>query len=168
MVEKMQTSLEFECIHPEAIHPYYAHQYDSGMDLFSVEEVDIPPGKRRVISTGIVAYIPPGFELQVRPKSGLALNHGITVLNSPGTVDAGYDGIIKVILINHDDFNTYRVEVGSKIAQLVYAAVAYPVDRQIAEDGLRGQNGFGSTGSQKRIATFSQLGSTNNLNSSPF
>lgn len=132
----------------EAIIPNYAHAGDAGADIYSLETCTLEPLQRKAIATGISVEIPPGFEIQVRPKSGLALKHGITVLNTPGTIDAGYRGEIKVILINLGS-ESYVIEKGQKIAQLVTASVARMDFVEITEDlssSLRGEGGFGSTG----------------------
>lgn len=124
--------------------PIYAHADDSGMDLCSTEEVILNPGNRALIGTGLTIELDSLTEAQVRPRSGLAYNHGITVLNSPGTIDEGYRGEIKVLLINlsHEWFN---VTVGMKIAQLVIAPIIRP-DVLVSKATERGNNGFGSTG----------------------
>lgn len=124
--------------------PTYAHADDSGMDLCSTEEIVINPGNRALIGTGLTIELDPLTEAQVRPRSGLAYNRGITVLNSPGTIDEGYRGEIKVLLINlsHEWF---KVTVGMKIAQLVIAPIIKP-DVLVARQTERGDNGFGSTG----------------------
>ena len=132
---------------PAAQLPEYAHPGDSGMDVRSVEEKTIAPGARALVRTGLVMILPPGSEAQVRSRSGLALKHGVAVLNSPGTIDAGYRGEVGVILINHGD-EPFKVEKGMKIAQIVIAEV---VRAEIAEtsdvdDTERGAGGFGSTG----------------------
>ncbi|MFQ5652642.1 MAG: dUTP diphosphatase [bacterium] len=134
----------------EAQTPHYAHFGDSGADLFSTEDLSLAPLERRAVGTGLSAQVPPGYELQVRPKSGLALKSGLTVLNTPGTIDYGYRGEIKVILINLSN-ETYRIEKGQKIAQLVVAPVAYAVFEEVAElsQSARGEGGFGSTGLNK-------------------
>jgi dUTP pyrophosphatase len=119
----------------------------AGADLVSAEEVTIAPGAIHAVATGIALAIPAGFEGQVRPRSGLALKHGVTVLNAPGTIDADYRGEVKVILINHGPV-PFRVARGDRIAQLVVAAVA-PVRFERAEtlpETDRGEGGFGSTG----------------------
>ena len=127
--------------------PAYAHASDAGMDVRSVRELVIPPGGRALVPTGLVVNLPAGYEAQVRPRSGLALKAGVTVLNSPGTIDAGYRGEIGVILANfgQDDF---KVNVGDSIAQLVIAPVLQPVVVEATEvDSTdRGAGGFGSTG----------------------
>lgn len=137
-------------LHPEAEVPTYAHFGDSGADLFATAELILNPMERQAIGTGLSAEVPQGYELQVRPKSGLALKSGLTVLNTPGTIDFGYRGEIKVILINLGS-KPYHIEKGQKIAQLVVAPVAY-AQFQEGEDlteSSRGEGGFGSTGLQK-------------------
>jgi dUTP pyrophosphatase len=131
--------------------PAYASAHAAGMDLRAAVPEDQPlvlhPGDRRPVPTGLAVAIPPGFEGQVRPRSGLALRHGITCLNSPGTVDADYRGEVMVILINHGP-EAFTVRRGERIAQLVIAAVAQASWREVAEldDTARGEGGFGSTG----------------------
>ena len=137
----------FKKIDPEAKLPSYAHPGDAGMDVCSVEDAVIPPGGRRLVKTGLVMVLPPDAEAQVRPRSGLALKHGVTVLNTPGTIDSGYRGEVGVILANFGA-EPYRVEKGARIAQIVVAPV---VQAEIAEtddagDTERGAGGFGSTG----------------------
>ncbi len=119
----------------------------AGADLVSAEDVTIQPGAVHAVATGIAVAIPEGFEGQVRPRSGLALKHGVTVLNAPGTIDADYRGEVKVILINHGP-EPFRVSRGDRIAQLVIAAVA-PTRFDHVEalpETDRGEGGFGSTG----------------------
>lgn len=129
-------------------NPERVDESSSGYDIRSNEELTINPGERALVHTGIYLSIPPTFEAQVRPRSGLALKYGITVLNTPGTIDSSYQGEIGVILINlgHDDF---KVEVGDRIAQLVFASVGR-VDFIKTEDFPcktdRGSGGFGHTG----------------------
>jgi dUTP pyrophosphatase len=127
--------------------PVYATAGAAGADIVSAEDVAIAPGAIHAVATGIALAIPQGFEGQVRPRSGLALKHGVTVLNAPGTIDADYRGEVKVILINHGP-EPFRIARGDRIAQLVVAAVA-PVrfERVEALSGTaRGTGGFGSTG----------------------
>jgi dUTP pyrophosphatase len=128
--------------------PEQAHPGDAGMDLFAASEMLIEPGNWVLVKTGISIELPPGTEAQIRPRSGLAYKAGITVLNSPGTIDEGYRGEIGVLLINHDD-SPFTVEKGMKIAQMVIASVA--TELQVVEvdelsDTSRGEGGFGSTG----------------------
>ncbi|TYQ27569.1 dUTP diphosphatase [Pseudanabaena sp. UWO311] len=143
----MQTvDIKFQKLHPDAQVPSYAHIGDAGADVYSVAEVTLQPQHRAAIPTGLAVDIPIGYEIQVRPKSGLALKHGITVLNSPGTVDAGYRGEIQVIVINLGT-EAYTFTKGQKIAQLVLKPV---LQAQYIEGELRtsdrGIGGFGSTG----------------------
>ncbi len=135
-------------LNADARLPEKAHQTDAGFDLFSIEEKEIPAGEAKLIKTGISIQLPPQTEAQVRPRSGLALKHSITVLNTPGTIDEDYRGEIGVILINHGK-ETFIVEKGMKIAQMVIQPVL-SVDIEEAEGELsetnRGAGGFGSTG----------------------
>ena len=130
--------------------PERATADSAGMDLLAAigDEVILPPGGRALIPTGIAVALPAGYEGQVRPRSGLALKHGVTVLNSPGTIDADYRGEIGVILINHGDA-PFTVRRGERIAQLVIAALAGAVLEEVASlpESQRGDGGFGSTGS---------------------
>ncbi|MCU0286839.1 MAG: dUTP diphosphatase [Acidobacteria bacterium] len=131
----------------KAILPSYAHPGDAGLDLYAIEKKTIDPGESTFIRTGITIQLPPGTEAQVRPRSGLALNHSVTVLNSPGTIDQGYRGEIKIILINHGKV-PFEVEKGMKIAQLVIQSVLTVDVVQVEELSCsqRGEGGFGSTG----------------------
>lgn len=128
--------------------PSYAHPGDAGADLRSSENLVIPPGERRTVGTGVAIALPHGYVGLVHPRSGLAAKHGITVLNSPGTVDAAYRGEIKVTLLNTDLKNSFEIGVGDRIAQLVIQPVEraqfVKVDR--LPDSHRGEGGFGSTG----------------------
>ncbi|MFL0195476.1 dUTP diphosphatase [Clostridium sp. WILCCON 0269] len=134
-------------INQKAIIPFYAHEGDAGLDLFSVEEVLIKPMERKLVSTGIKIQLPTNTEGQLRPRSGLALKHGITLLNSPGTIDEGYRGEIKVLMINlgQEDF---LIEKSMKIAQMVVKPVERVLVEEVKElkDTERGEGGFGSTG----------------------
>lgn len=127
--------------------PSYAHKGDSGVDLYSAEDCTLKPMERKLISTGIRIAIPYGYEAQVRPKSGLAVEHGISHANSVGTIDAGYRGEIKVPLINLGD-KPYRIGRGKKIGQMVFAKVEEAVFEEVNELDItaRGEGGFGSTG----------------------
>jgi len=139
--------LKIRKIHESATIPSYAHQGDAGMDLCSVDEVEIAAGDTTLIHTGIIIELPQGTEAQIRPRSGLALKYSITVLNTPGTIDQGYRGEIGVILINHGK-NGFKVVKGMKIAQIVIKPVIYVEVEEVNEltETLRGQGGFGSTG----------------------
>ena len=127
--------------------PTYAHPGDAGMDVRSIEELTLEPGARALVHTGLVFQLPPDAEAQVRPRSGLALKHGVTVLNSPGTIDAGYRGEVGVILVNLGQ-QPFRIEKGMKIAQVVVSRVeqAEIVEVQATDETDRGSGGFGSTG----------------------
>jgi len=127
--------------------PEYRSAGASGMDVLAAEDVTLPAGARHAVATGLAVAIPPGYELQVRPRSGLALAHGITVPNTPGTVDSDYRGELKVILINHGEA-PFAVTRGDRIAQLVLAPVARASWLKVDEldATLRGNGGFGSTG----------------------
>lgn len=137
----------FKRIHPDATLPAYAHASDAGMDVRSVEDLTIPAGRRALVHTGLVMMLPPDAEAQVRPRSGLALKHGVTVLNTPGTIDSGYRGEVGVILANFGE-SDFEVRKGDKIAQIVIAPVTRPVVVEVDEidDTDRGAGGFGSTG----------------------
>lgn len=151
--------LGFKKVHPDAKIPTYAHPGDAGMDVYAVEDTLLPVGKPTLVKTGLVAEIPTGYELQVRPRSGLALN-GVTVFNSPGTVDSSFKGPIGVILLAvvgtqiSRNFVTgevtyeFAIRKGDRIAQLVLAPVTRCEPVEIAEvsDTERGTGGFGSTG----------------------
>ena len=132
---------------PAAQLPTYAHPGDAGMDVRSIEEVTLAPGARALIHTGLVLMLPPDAEAQVRPRSGLALKHGVTVLNTPGTIDAGYRGEVGVILVNLGA-EPFAVEKGMKIAQLVISRVTQADIVEVAsvDETDRGAGGFGSTG----------------------
>jgi len=135
-------------ISEQAKMPIYAHSGDSGADLYSTIDYTLKPQERVIVPTGLKISMPPGYEAQVRPKSGLALHHGITVLNTPGTVDASYRGEIGVILINHDAQKEYQIRKGEKIAQIVFVKVEKAIFEEVLELDLtsRGAGGFGSTG----------------------
>ena len=139
--------LRFKKVHPEAVLPAYAHASDAGMDVRSIEDVVIPAGGRALVHTGLVMLLPPGYEAQVRPRSGLALKHGITVLNTPGTIDSGYRGEVGVILANFGG-EGFAVAKGDKIAQIVVAPVTQAAIEEAYEidETDRGAGGFGSTG----------------------
>lgn len=127
--------------------PAYATDGAAGMDLVAAENVTLRPGARLAVATGFALAIPPGYEIQVRPRSGLALKHGITVPNTPGTIDSDYRGELKVIMINHSDDN-FPIQRGDRIAQLVLAPVTQAAWVEVDEldETERGEGGFGSTG----------------------
>jgi dUTP pyrophosphatase len=140
--------IRIQRIHAAAALPSYAHgpKEDAGMDLLAVEDVTLEPGVPRMVPTGLTIQVPPGYEAQVRPRSGLALKNAITMPNAPGTIDPGYRGEVRVILLNlgHD---SYTVHTGDRIAQMIvarYEAVEW-VEGELAES-QRGAGGFGSSG----------------------
>lgn len=143
--------IKIKKLNPEAIIPHYEHEGDAGMDVYSCESYILKPGERRLISTGLSFEIPKGFEIQVRPKSGLALNHGLTIPNSPGTLDSGYRGELKVILLNTSNIN-YEIKKGEKIAQIILARYEQAEIHLVSElsETSRGAGGFGSTGLKKQ------------------
>lgn len=128
--------------------PAYAHPGDAGADLVSAETVRLEPGQRALVGTGVSIALPEGFAAFVVPRSGLAAKHGITIVNAPGTVDAGYRGEIKVALLNTDQHDAFDIAVGDRIAQLIVAPVARAVFVPVEElpGSVRGAGGFGSTG----------------------
>ncbi|MDO8806589.1 MAG: dUTP diphosphatase [Elusimicrobiota bacterium] len=137
-------------LHADVKMPAYAHEGDAGLDLFSTINHTLQPGERVLIPTGLKMAIPHGYEGQVRPKSGLALKHGLTVLNTPGTVDAPYRGEVGVILINLDPKTPYEIKKGEKVAQMVFNKIEYATFTEAADLTVttRGEGGFGSTGKQ--------------------
>jgi len=146
--------VKIEKISNDAIIPNYAHETDAGMDLFSTKTIKIHPQHRALVGTGIKLEIPKGYEAQIRPKSGLALREGITVLNTPGTIDADYRGEVGVILINHSS-KPYVVEKGQKIAQIVFNRVErVKLVQSKLNKTKRGEGGFGSTGLNKIRTNF--------------
>lgn len=130
------------------VAPAYAHPGDAGADLVSTDDIVLAPGQRATVGTGVAIALPDGYVAFVVPRSGLAAKHGITIVNAPGTIDAGYRGEIKVTLINTDPRETVRLKRGDRIAQLVIQRVEkaafYEVER--LPGSSRGANGFGSTG----------------------
>jgi len=140
-IEKIDKSVEL---------PKYAHPGDAGMDVCSNEDTFIPPHTWKLVKTGIKVAVPEGFEMQVRPRSGLALKHGISVLNTPGTIDSGYRGEVGVVLVNHND-KDFKIKKGDRIAQLVVAPVISVriVEGEVDKVTERGEGGFGSTGVSK-------------------
>lgn len=145
-----RSPLRYNLIHPDAIDPKYNYESDSGFDLYSVNEIVIPPFGRALVPTGICFDIPEGLEIQVRTKSGLAINQGLMVLNSPGTVDAGYNGEVKAIIFNTNN-SEFKITKGMKVAQGVLCPVlagGYVELIKVSEikEKDRNSNGFGSTG----------------------
>jgi dUTP pyrophosphatase len=139
--------LKIQQLHESAIIPHYAHPGDAGLDLFAIEQQEILPGEAQLIKTGIAIALPMGYEAQIRPRSGLALKHSITVLNSPGTIDAGYRGEIGIILINHGK-KPFQIIPGMKVAQMVVTSFIQTkvIVTQDLDSTSRANKGFGSTG----------------------
>ena len=144
----MGTQLRVKRLAETAVLPSYAHPNDAGLDLHAAVDTVIEPGQAASISTAIAVELPPGTEAQVRPRSGLALRHAVTVLNAPGTIDEGYRGEVGVVLINHG-YEAFRVERGMRIAQLVVQPrlAIDIIEVDVLTDTERGIGGFGSTGS---------------------
>jgi dUTP pyrophosphatase len=135
-------------LHPDAQLPAYAHgpQEDAGMDLRSVESITLEPGKPALVPTGLAIELPPGYEAQLRPRSGLAFKNAITIPNAPATIDPGYRGEIRVILLNAGR-EPFRIEPGDRIAQMVIARYeAIEWEEADLSDSVRGAGGFGSSG----------------------
>ena len=133
---------------PELPLPERAHPGDAGSDLFTAGDVDLQPGQRAVVGTGVCIALPDGYAAFVHPRSGLAARYGVTIVNAPGTVDAGYRGEIKVILLNTDAEHPVQFRRGDRIAQLVIQRVERPVFREVGKlpGSHRGEGGHGSTG----------------------
>jgi dUTP pyrophosphatase len=128
--------------------PSRAHPGDAGSDLYAVSDVDLEPGQRVAVGTGVAIALPDGYAAFVHPRSGLAAEHGVTIVNAPGTVDAGYRGEIKVILLNTDSERSVRLHRGDRIAQLVIQRVEMPffLEVETLPGSHRGDGGHGSTG----------------------
>jgi dUTP pyrophosphatase len=141
------TELPVKRLHDEATVPARAYEGDAGLDLAASERVELGPGERAVVGTGVAVAIPPGHAGFVQPRSGLAARHGIAVVNSPGLVDAGYRGELKVVLLNTDRDERFVVEPGMRIAQLVVVPVVStePVEVNELPGSERGDKGFGSS-----------------------
>ncbi len=132
--------------------PAYATGGAAGMDVVAAETLTLRPGQRYAVPTGFSVAIPDGYEIQVRPRSGLAFKHGITVPNTPGTIDSDYRGELRVLLINHG-MHEFKIERGDRIAQLVLAPVVFAAWDEVDEldDTERGAGGFGSTGGHAKL-----------------
>lgn len=150
----MRTKVEVQVLHEAAGLPSYAHLGDAGADLVAATDVVLQPGERRLVPTGIAIAIPDGYAGFVLPRSGLALRHGVALVNAPGTIDSGYRGEIKVILINLDPSNVVKLAVGDRIAQLVVQRVETVEFTRVDQlsSTTRGDGGFGSTGLAARPA----------------
>ena len=145
----MNVEVKIKRMHEDAMLPMQANPGDAGMDLYSIETVEIPAGGIKLIKTGIQIELPKGTEAQIRPRSGLALKHSITVLNSPGTIDEGYRGEIGVILINHGQ-DTFFVEKSMRIAQMViqFVPTIQLLEVNDLSQTVRGTSGFGASGTK--------------------
>jgi dUTP pyrophosphatase len=141
-------TIEFMLLHELAHAPKYAHDGDAGADLVCIEDVTLAPGERLLVSTGVAIALPAGYVGLVHPRSGLANKYGIGIVNTPGTIDSGYRGELKICLINLDPTETATLPAGSRIAQLVIQEVttAQFVQVQELDETQRSDNGFGSTG----------------------
>jgi dUTP pyrophosphatase len=142
-------SLRVKRLDPRAVLPRRAHEGDAGLDLHALEPVELPPGERALVRTGIAIALPPGTAGLVLPRSGLAARHGISVVNAPGLIDEGYRGELQVLLLNTDRDATFRAAAGDRIAQLVIVDVETPeiVESDDLGGSSRGTGGFGSSGS---------------------
>jgi dUTP pyrophosphatase len=140
--------VEFKRLHAEGRAPEQAHEHDAGFDLFASEAARIPAGRRASVGTGIAVAIPDGYAGLVLPRSGLAARHGIALVNSPGLVDAGYRGELRVLLLNTDRESDFEIASGDRIAQMLITPVAAPqfVEALALAETARGESGFGSTG----------------------
>jgi dUTP pyrophosphatase len=142
--------MRVKCLHPKAVWPEYKSEEAAGMDLtacFDGDPIELWPFDRKLIPTGIAIEMDPGFEAQIRPRSGLAFNYGITVFNSPGTIDSDYRGELKVLLVNFSNVRQ-TIKSGDRIAQMVVAPVARAVvlSATALSESARGEGGWGSTG----------------------
>ncbi len=142
------TELSVRRLRDDAVLPERAYPGDAGLDLVSCERHDIGPGERAVVGTGLAVAIPDGHAGLVVPRSGLAARHGIGIANAPGLIDSGYRGEVRVVLVNTDRSESFRVEPGMRVAQLVLVpvALAEPVDVDVLPETERGVAGFGSSG----------------------
>lgn len=149
----MSISVPIRQIDPDLPLPAYAHAGDAGADLVAAEDVEIPPGGRMLVRTGVAVALPVGYVGLVHPRSGMAARLGVTVLNAPGTVDAGYRGEILVNLVNHDRATAAKISRGDRIAQLVVQRVEHAHFQVVEElpDSIRGAGGHGSTGGHARL-----------------
>ena len=140
---------------PDLPLPARSHPGDAAVDLMAATDVDLAPGARAVVPTGVAIALPDGYAAFVHPRSGLAARHGVTLVNAPGTVDAGYRGEIRVTLLNTDPATAVSFQRGDRIAQLVIQRVAAPVFHEVDSlpGSARGENGFGSTGGHASAAT---------------
>jgi dUTP pyrophosphatase len=143
-----QINIEFKLLHELAQAPKYAHDGDAGADLVCIEDVILAPGERMLVATGVAIALPAGYVGLVHPRSGLANKHGIGIVNTPGTIDSGFRGELRICLINLDSVETVNLPAGSRIAQLVIQEVTTAKFLQVQDldDTERSDSGFGSTG----------------------
>jgi dUTP pyrophosphatase len=148
MVDVLITRLD-----PDIAAPAYAQPSDAGADLRSTVDITLEPGERAMVPTGIAIALPDGYAAFVHPRSGLAIKHGLSMVNTPGTIDAGYRGELSVLLINHDRTEPITIKRGDRIAQLVIQEVAHAsfVEVDALPESVRGSGGFGSTGGHSSI-----------------
>lgn len=144
----MAVQINIQLLDPDLPVPAYAYEGDAGCDLYSTIDIDLAPGQRAMVSTGIAVSIPEGYAGFVQPRSGLAAKHGISIVNTPGLIDSRYRGEIKVILINMDNTEAFSIARGDKIAQLVIQPVITAHFQVVADldSTVRGDGGFGSSG----------------------
>ncbi|MBP2473537.1 dUTP pyrophosphatase [Crossiella equi] len=149
-VEVLLTRLD-----PDVPVPSYARPGDAGADLVTTSDLVLEPGEREVVGTGVAIALPVGYAAFVHPRSGLAARAGLSVVNTPGTIDAGYRGEIKICLVNHDPREPIKLRRGDRIAQLVVQRVEHALFREVAElpDSERGAGGYGSTGGAGALET---------------
>lgn len=150
-------------IDPDVPLPGYARQHDAGADLVTTSDVSLGPGERAVVGTGVAIALPAGYAGFVHPRSGLAARVGLSVVNTPGTIDAGYRGEIRVCLINHDPVRPVTLHRGDRIAQLVIQRVEHAVFREVTDlaglpESERGAGGYGSTGGHAVLAAGTEAG----------
>jgi dUTP pyrophosphatase len=140
--------LRVQRLDPAAKMPTISHEGDAGFDLYAIDEVTLEPGDRAAIRTGIAVEVSHGHAALVLPRSGLAAKHGISVVNAPGLIDSGYRGEVRVLLINTDPAEVFRIEPGDRIAQLLVTPIALPapVEAEALAESARGEGGFGSSG----------------------
>ncbi len=140
-------TVKIKKLHPDAVTPEYKTWGSAGADLVSIQDLDIQPGKVGAVSLGFSVSFSPAFEIQIRPRSGLAANYAVTVVNTPGTIDSDYRGPMKVLLINHGD-KTFKVSKGDRVAQMVLNPIsrAHFEEMETLDETERGAGGFGSTG----------------------
>jgi len=148
IVRRRSALVRFIRVHEEARTPEQAHEHDVGYDLFATEQARLNPGERVSVGTGIAVSIPEGHAGLVLPRSGLAARHGLALVNSPGLIDPGYRGEVRVLLLNTDPGESYVVKPGDRIAQLLITSVSTAefVEAEILPQSARGEAGFGSTG----------------------